>query len=366
MGARRIVNRGVRRLGLGVVVALLAPAGTALADTPAERLAAAAGDVTGATASRFGALDDQGASLDGLKVIQAGGTYLGVYHAVAGPSFAVHLATSTDLLHWTRRATLDTDSSQATIEPVPGGGFLVAYEKGFTADVLPVVGLPPQLSTVQGLIGRARVRLRYYRTLATLLTGHPARQFTAPRTLALTAEGTPDIQSVTLKHGRIGRSTITLGLHYFANTTGDLFPDADRQATATLTNFLVWKEQDAAAINTAFLTTPRWHAGFTGPPTGNFGDRDGIVLDGAPLALHETQYTAGRFATWRLFLRETDSNRVTPLEVRTPGGSRAFGNPTVTAVTDPAGRPALLFSMFVFSEAAAPGEAGELVFYRER
>jgi len=53
------------------------------------------------------------------------------------------------------------------------------------------------------------------------------------------------------------------------------------------------------------------------------------------------------------------------LPIRTHGGSAAFANPSITAVTSPSGRPAVVLTMFVPGEGAAPGEAGELIYYRE-
>jgi len=53
------------------------------------------------------------------------------------------------------------------------------------------------------------------------------------------------------------------------------------------------------------------------------------------------------------------------LNVKTHKGSTAFGNPAVTMLTSPNGRPARLVTYFIFSQGAASGEGGELVFYRE-
>jgi hypothetical protein len=362
--SRLTAGNGAVCVLIGAALGAMAGVTPAAAQTPAQQLSQAAGDVAGAGASRFAAKDDTGATLDGLKVIQSGGRSIGVYHAPGGSSFAVHVATSPDLLTWTRRATLDSDASQATITALPNGAFLVAYEKALIADVLPLVVLPPQLATVSGLIGRVRIRLRYYRTLDALLAGRAARQFTAPRRIALTAEGTPDIRSVTLRRGT-ARSRIVLGLHHFADTDGDIFPDVDRQGTAVLTNFTRWQDATTPEVDQPFLQTTEVHPPYTRAPAGNLGDRDPITLDGARLALHEAQYVPGDFGSWRLFVRDAETNAVSPVHVTTPGGSRAFGNPTVTQVTSPAGRPALLITMFVFSEGAAPGESGELIFYRE-
>ena len=44
------------------------------------------------------------------------------------------------------------------------------------------------------------------------------------------------------------------------------------------------------------------------------------------------------------------------------GGSTAFANPTATMLRDPVGRDALLVTLFLPTEGAAPGEAGSLLY----
>lgn len=51
------------------------------------------------------------------------------------------------------------------------------------------------------------------------------------------------------------------------------------------------------------------------------------------------------------------------LDIVTHGGSRAFANPTATMLRDPAGRQAVMVTLFVPMEAAAPGEAGSLLYH---
>ena len=353
----RVLLTAALAVGIAVAAAPAAPAAPS-----AVWLSEAISTVTEATDHRYGARDDRGATLDGLKVIRARGRYVGVYHAPGGSSFDVHVATSPDLMTWTRRATLDVDASQATLARA-GRGFVVAYEKAFTADVLPLTRLPQELDVANGLLGRIRIRFRHYPTLDRLLGGDHGRQFTAPRTAALTAEGTPHIESVTTNRG-IGRSRIEVGLHHFADTDGDLFPDADRQGTGTLTNFRQWNDGDDPAVNDAFLGLRTLHPGFESAPVGNIGDREAVGSSDGRMALHEAQYRPGEWGTWRLFLRHVASQVVSPVDVQTHGGSTAFGNPSLTRLRLPDGTHALFASMFVFSEGAAAGEAGSLIFYR--
>jgi hypothetical protein len=82
----------------------------------------ASSSVTGATASRYGTVDALGHEMDTVKIIAAleGDGFIGVYHSTGNdPSILdVHLATSSDLMHWTWRVTLAENASMPTIERV--------------------------------------------------------------------------------------------------------------------------------------------------------------------------------------------------------------------------------------------------------
>lgn len=327
-------------------------------------------DVGRTTAHRYGARDDRGAPLEGLKVVQLGDHYIGAYHAPGGGRFNVHIATSRDLIRWTRRATLDEDASQPTIAGLSNGGVLVAYEKTALLDLLPRAPLPPALAgptdIIDGPFNRIRVRFRYYRSVDLLLAGQHSAEFTAPRSMSPTAEGTPSITKVRLRNGLISQSRIDVGLHYFADLDGDGTPDVDRLATATLTDFRTWQARPQLDLDADVLRLRSFHAGFSFPPRGSIGDRDQIVLNGVRLELQEAQYIPNDFSSWRLFLIDPRKRVPRPLEIATRDASRSFGNPTATALTAPSGRPAILVTMYVFSEGAAADEAGPLIFYVER
>jgi len=372
--------RGLRSAGATVVMALLAalvvaPAAAAL-PSKQQRLNARVAltriveQVDRTTAHRYGARDDRGAPLEGLKVVQVGERYIGVYHAPGGGRFNVHVATSRDLIEWTRRATIDDDASQPTISVQPGGSLIVAYEKTTLLDLLPRPPLPEALVSpmeiVDGPLNRIRVRFRFYRSVDALLDNQVSRQFTAPRSLSPTAEGTPSITKAILRRGLISRSRIEVGMHYFADLDRNGRPDLDRQATAVLTDFRGWRAQAQPDLDADFLQLRTLHRGFVSPPAGSIGDRDQIMLDGVRLELQEAQYIPGDYASWRTFIVDPRTRVAGPLEIRTGGDSRSFGNPTATALTAPSGRPAVLVTMYVFAEGAARSEAGPLVYYVER
>jgi hypothetical protein len=355
---------------LRVVVALAAACGAlaapAAAQEPTDPVAVVRSAVEQVPSDpahvRFGARDTAGTPLEGLKVIQTKGRNVGVYHAQTGDHYELYVATSTDLLHWTKTATLDTGASQGTLAALPDGGYVVAYE--WT--------MPPLLAPLSTITGatktaaadRIRIRFRYYATLERLLGGQISREFTAPRGLSRSAQGTPSIMGVA-ETPDLSNSRIEVGLHYRADTDGNGYPDDDRQGTAVLTNFSSWRSHVATRLNASFESASHLHRGYSKAPRGSFGDRDEITFDGVPLQLYEVQYRRNDFASWRLFLRDRRTGTLTAVRVATPGGSTSFGNPTVTELVAPSGRRALMVTMFVFSEGAASGESGSLIFYRE-
>lgn len=356
---------------LAVVVAAPADAAPSRSKRAKSRVALkqVVEQVTGSTAHRYGAVDDRGAALEGLKVVQVGDRYVGVYHSPGGGRFNVHVATSRDLITWTRRETIETDASQPTIALTPGDGVVVAYEHTTLSDLIarpPLLDalLPGPLKILDDPLNRIRIRFRHYRTVDDLLTGRHSREFTAPRRLSPTAEGTPSITSAVLRDGLISRSRIEVGLHYFANRRGE--PKVDRRATAVLEDFRRWKVQARPDLDATFLESRLRHDGYGAAPLGSIGDRDPITLDGVRLELAEAQYVAGDFGSWRTFLVDPRAVTPRPLEIATAGASRAFGNPSVTELRAPSGRRAVFVSVYVFSEGAAAHEAGPLIYYRER
>jgi hypothetical protein len=289
-------------------------------------------DVPGAV-SRYGVRDHTDRSMDTLKVIEnPDGGYLGVYHALAGDGFAVHVATSTDMLSWTHRAELDRPASQPTIAVLGDGRFVVALEAGGS--------------------GRAAwLKVLHYGDVERLLCGAADHAVDLPHTQVPPgelAEGTPNIYSAV---GPVpGDSLIDLGFHYFRDG------DVDRQARGTLTGFRHWTAEPQPHLDAAIEV----HG-----VRGNIGDRDHLVWRDHPVNVHEGQLLKGRWDTWRVFVYDWATGVARPVRIRTHGGSTSFGNPCVTALTAPSGAPALLVTAFVFGEGSAPGEGGQLVYFRE-
>jgi hypothetical protein len=310
-----------------VIPAGRSAAGSALRPGPRE-LVSLAGNAAAATAVRYGVHDDRGNSMDTVKIVQSGrGLYVSVYHTWTAGKFTVKLATSTNVLDWHYIGDLDTDASQPTIRRLPTEGYLVAYEKQ-SADAT-----------------RHWLRFRHYAGLADLLSGVYRRQRDVTPALSR-IEGTPNIVSIKVAKG-LSRSTIAVGLHY--NT-----PAGDREAIGTLTNFRAWSDRPNQALNRR-LSALGVH--------GNLGDRDLETVLGTKLELVEGQTNANDWSSWRVYAYDTSKSALTPVRLHTPGGSLSFGNPTLTPITAPNGRPALVVTYFVFSRGAAADEMGELIFY---
>ncbi len=297
-------------------------------------LASIIGSVTAATGHRYGVRDDVGNRMDTLKVIDnpAGG-YLAVYHT----GDEVKLATSSDLLTWTFRRTLDPHATQPSIHALPTGGFLTAVEYNNQAG------------------SGGRVRLRHYPTLAALVAGTPDREVTPTRSLSACNEGTPVIYSASLTPD-IDHSVIDVGFHYQRGC------DVDRQGRGRLTNFTGWTAVADTALDAAITAAAAAQGQQVG---GNIGDRDVVFFDNGRYTVHEVQYRKGDFSSWRVYLDTWQTGTIGYLPVSTHGGSTAFANPAVTAIRSPSGRPGVAVSLFLPSEGAAPGEAGPLIFYRE-
>jgi hypothetical protein len=286
-------------------------------------------NVDHAAAYLFDAHDNSGHGLDGLKAAPFGGVFLGVYHSNVDGTFYEHLGYSYDLLHWHFLCDLDANASQAAITRLPDNSWMVAYEH-----------------TVPSDHGWINLRFRWYANDRAMLSCIPTRQYDAPRTLDETAEGTPNFYRVDW-HGSIARCSVLIGLHYLNDAL-----HVDREASATLMDFISFSARRIPRYDTLFDDL-----GYAG----NHGDRDAFTFEGRSYVIWEAQRKPFAFGTWRTFLYSAATRRVYELAMQTPGHSEAFGNPSVSSVTV-ADHPYLFVTQFVFGEAAARGEAGELLY----
>jgi hypothetical protein len=82
--------------------------------------------------------------------------------------------------------------------------------------------------------------------------------------------------------------------------------------------------------------------------TGKIGDRE--VFGSTVYEVVEAQIgPAGNcYDTWRLFLVNKTTDTAQQLNPMLAGGAKSLGNPTLTFVTLPNGKPALVFRYFIF------------------
>lgn len=293
-------------------------------------------NVSTADGHRYGVVDDQNVGMDTLKIIAIKqGSYIAVYHHAINSVFQVRLATSANLLTWHYVTTLQTAASQPTIASLSDGGFLVAFEKDSEGKYCGGFG--------------GCLAFKHYASLNALLVGSYDKSIILKRTLSLCQEGTPNIYAATLNPD-IAHSTISVGFHYQSACY------VDREAIGTLTNFSTWRTQADTNVNTLFSKL--------GTIKGNIGDRDAFLYNGHSYSLIEAQSTRNDYNTWRPYLFDRTLNSLTLLTLHTNGGSTAFGNPTYTELKLPNGQLGFVSTEFIFSQGAAPGEGGALVYYK--
>jgi hypothetical protein len=306
-------------------------------DVPAE-LADYVSDVPSATAYRYGLRGDQGNAMTGLKVLPNPlGGYLGTYSVWTGTDFAVKLAISSDLLKWTYVRDLASSGLNATIANVSDLSYLVVYQ------------------STAGCSGTGRstgncLRFLRYADLNALLGGSPSQTFTAPRTLSDCAEGTPSVTARSFDAQ--GRLVVNVAFHYSRDCS------VFRQASGTLVDFSSWSAQVATNRNTLFESA-------TPAIGGHVRDRDQRSFRGLLFNLYEAQLTLNDNSSWREWLYNWQTNKLSSLNVHGHGGSSSFTYPTMTNIENPDGSGRLIVTYYVQGQGAAPGEAGELLFYRD-
>jgi hypothetical protein len=88
---------------------------------------------------------------------------------------------------------------------------------------------------------------------------------------------------------------------------------------------------------------------------GNIGDRDHLRYLDRDYDLVEAQGRRGDFGSRQAYLYDRTAGTAERLDIVTHGGSTAFANPTATVLRDPASRDAVMVTLFLPTEGAAPG-----------
>jgi hypothetical protein len=309
----------------------------------ADRLQRLLEDVPSQASGRvaYDATDNVGDSMSVLDpILDPQGGYLGVYHSsfrTPGDPFAnfrISLGYSTDLIHWTRLEVLDpSGASMPTLRAIAGSsGFLLAYEKQTTR-------------------GGNVVRIRFYPTLAALVSGHFTAQRDLPRLFSPYNNGTPTILWAQW-HGSLYRSLIEVGFHYESAPKGRRGPD--REAVGILRGFRTWTARPDPAAD-AVLDRKGLR--------GSHGDWRQFGFEGRLWRVYEGQTSYNDFGAWRVVLENPASSRSYSLALRMGSQTVAssFANPVARVEPGPGGQgPVLVVTMYLF---AAPAR-GELVYYQ--
>lgn len=315
-------------------------------------------NVSGATAYRFGVVDSAGHEFHSPSIIEMVGQshkYAAVYHSSVSGYFSVNLAVSNDLINWTFLRTLINNASMPKMVQVAGAAWiLVMHENWMTTD------------SSGASAGPCRIGYELFYDLNDLLAGTIRSTWIAPQFSADDHDGTPSIYNASLAlsggyyvvNGQYGFHSLSGGNVRDINsvtTTTDLFSPAGTVSTLP----------SSATTYNSLLTT----AG----AAGSIGQRDTLQTTTARYNLQEGNLTtANDFGDWRIWLYTFGDSHSYPtgvgtasqLSITTPGGSTSFGNPSVNVVNSPSGSgTSLVVSYMVFTEGAAAGEAGSLVYY---
>ncbi len=283
------------------------------------------GNISHANIAILGLNDHQGNGMGCAKIIADPATsgYLAVY---GYGNTQIGIATSTNLKDWTFRAQIDSSATQPYINALPDGSFLVSSEFN------------------NG--GGGHVRLVWFKNRQDLLSGGgSSTTINIPRTLSNCNEGTPNLYSVSLNPD-IMHSVISVGQHYHWNC------DRDREAMGVLRNFAEWTTAPQSGVNTAVMNGA---IAIGAAINGNIGARDYFRYDNHRYNLIEAQYTKGDFGTWNFYLYDWLFGTAEEIEmVSADGPLGSIGNPRVSHLIGPDGKPCLVMTGFMFNPQVGP------------
>jgi hypothetical protein len=251
--------------------------------------------------------------------------YVGVFHHLLNAArFQTYLAWSPDLATWHALGAVHAPASQPDLRVLSDDSVLYADE------------YKPA--------GRAFVQLRYYGTRAgrtglQALLADPATPPTAaiilPGSADATQDGTPEFGRLSYG-GTFAASRIEINYHYYWRGRRDL------DGTGRLTDGTIWAGGPDTPTNTLVD-----RAG----GVGKIGEREVFQVGPTVYELVEAQIrpASSEFGDWRLFLVDRTARRARMLHPALAGGAQSIGNPHVSFLTLPDGRPALALTCFVFN-----------------
>lgn len=291
----------------------------------------------------YGLTDNAGQPMAGLDPIaDPRGGYLGVYSSAPAsvpgrpaPGSQLVLASSTNLSSWRRIRVLTGRGAGAsgagypTLEAMPGGGYVLAFQSG------------------------ERIGLGFYRSLPALLAARQAASIVLPLRLSPSQNGAPWLGSV-IWNGSLHRSCLTLGFDY---RSGGL----EREGIGLVRGFRSWSARPDSETDRLLDA---------GGLTGNHGQQRQFTVAGRSWRILEAQdlasSRAGTQAGWHVALYDLTRPHMFLLRLGTPNGTLAtsFATPVARVLPAPTGGgQALVVSLYVFGSEAGSGNAGELVYW---
>lgn len=272
-------------------------------------------------------------------------SYIGVYNYWNETDyFSARVATSTDLINWTYRATIDDNySDMPDIKILPDDTILITYE------------ICPELP--------CRIRFRHYNNLSELFASRHDAEYTQNSWLNSGdqfGEGTPSIISY-VWNGSIYNTTFNFGFHHRTpdGTAYPAFGGYDREGFGYLENWTNWTTWDDEELNYKVKSMGI---------NASVGGRDYFSYKGISYNILEGQiddqpYPETFWGTWRIFLQSNSS--MDYLDMKTHGGSMSFSNPKASIVTLN-GMDTLVVSLWIHTGGnnSAPGECCGTVYYK--
>ena len=326
-------------------------------------------DVRSATQHRYDLKDNTGTQMDclhvdailGDKSIWGNHKYLGLYHANVGGQYNVRLASSSDMMSWTYRRTIIYNADMPYLKRVDSGQngwLLLAHEQWMN----PGSKLP------------SRLGFKLFYNESQLLSGVHFNSYIAPLSVGKHSqlEGTPNIYNA---RRSIVKDLVVvnaeIGFH-FNNDKG-----VDTVASSQLQNFgptalaPEWHDpHEEVRYNQMFIDKGA---------IGNIGQRASGMISTMHISLQEAnigKMPPTIWEDWRTWMYHyapgeggvptgATGSSVEMLKISTHGGSTAIANPSWHIVPCPDQSSKCIFvSYFIFSEGAAPGEAGVLAFVK--
>jgi hypothetical protein len=311
-----------------------------------------------ATDAKYHAVDNQGNPMQSPSIIQMTGesyAYAAVYHTpysvTGGFRYKINLAVSDDLIHWTFVRTLIDNADMPKIVEVSGSDWvLIAHEQWLGASVA---------STAP-----CQVAFALFYDLGDLMNGTIRASWIAPQ-YESDLNGTPSIYNAQLVSNG-GEYVVNgqFGFHYWNGTR-------DVNAFTTIDNLF---DPQGGTVSYPATATGYNNLLINAGVSGNIGQRDTLVTTSGRYNIQEGNIgtPATSWNNWRIWLYTfagsaqypTGNGNLVMLSPQTSHGSYSFGNPSVSVVDNPDGNGhALVISYFIFSQGAAPGEAGSLIYY---